>query len=118
MRADLDTLVTALYVTIDELLGPRRGPGRRPKLSDAELVCLAVAQVLLGSVRAALAAVRRPAAGAPVPVSANGLGLQPPLSSGRAAGRLGHPGHRCPHPELGRPAAAGRLDPGAVCLLA
>jgi hypothetical protein len=48
VRADLDTLVIALYVTIDELLGPRRGPGRRPKLSDAELVCLAVAQVLLG----------------------------------------------------------------------
>jgi hypothetical protein len=46
--ADLDTLVIALYVTVDELLGPRLGPGRRPKLSDAELVCLAVAQVLLG----------------------------------------------------------------------
>ena len=48
MHADLDTLVIALYVTVDELLGPRRGPGRKPKLSDAELVCLAVAQVLLG----------------------------------------------------------------------
>jgi hypothetical protein len=48
VRADLDTLVIALYVMVDELLGPRRGPGRRPKLSDAELVCLAVAQVLLG----------------------------------------------------------------------
>jgi hypothetical protein len=48
VHADLDTLVVALYVTIDELLGPRRGPGRPPKLSDAELVCLAVAQVLLG----------------------------------------------------------------------
>ena len=48
MHADLDTLVIALYVTIDELLGPRSGPGRPPKLSDAELVCLAVAQVLLG----------------------------------------------------------------------
>jgi hypothetical protein len=46
--ADLDTLVIALYVMVDELLGPRMGPGRRPKLSDAELVCLAVAQVLLG----------------------------------------------------------------------
>jgi hypothetical protein len=46
--ADLDTLVIALYVMVDELLGPRTGPGRRPKLSDAELVCLAVAQVLLG----------------------------------------------------------------------
>jgi hypothetical protein len=48
VHADLDTLVVALYVTIDELLGPRRGPGRPPKLTDAELVCLAVAQVLLG----------------------------------------------------------------------
>jgi Transposase DDE domain len=49
VRADLDTLVIARYVMVDELLGPRRGPGRKPKLSDAELVCLAVAQVLLGS---------------------------------------------------------------------
>jgi hypothetical protein len=48
VRADLDTLVIALYVMVDDLLGPRLGPGRRPKLSDAELVCLAVAQVLLG----------------------------------------------------------------------
>jgi hypothetical protein len=48
VHACLDDLVIALYVMVDELLGPRRGPGRRPKLSDAELVCLAVAQVLLG----------------------------------------------------------------------
>jgi Transposase DDE domain len=48
VHADLDTLVIALYVTIDELLGPWTGPGRPPKLSDAELVSLAVAQVLLG----------------------------------------------------------------------
>jgi hypothetical protein len=48
VHADLDTLVIALYVMVDDLLGPRSGPGRRPKLSDAELVCLAVAQVLLG----------------------------------------------------------------------
>ena len=52
MHADLDTLVIALYVRNDELIGsgngPRRSPGRPPKLSDAELLCLAVAQVLLG----------------------------------------------------------------------
>jgi hypothetical protein len=48
VRACLDDLVIALYVMVDDLLGPRRGPGRRPKLSDAELVCLAIAQVLLG----------------------------------------------------------------------
>jgi len=48
VHTDLDTLVTALYVTIDDLFGPRQGPGRKPKLCDAELVCLAVVQVLLG----------------------------------------------------------------------
>jgi hypothetical protein len=48
VHADLDTLCIALYVSVDDLLGPRIGPGRRPRLSDAELVCLAVAQVLLG----------------------------------------------------------------------
>jgi hypothetical protein len=48
VHACLDDLVIALYVTIDELLEPGRGPGRPPKLSDAELLCLAIAQVLLG----------------------------------------------------------------------
>jgi Transposase DDE domain len=39
----------ALYVEIDDHVAPcRRGRGRRPDLTDAELVCLAVAQVLLG----------------------------------------------------------------------
>lgn len=48
MPAALDALVVALYVQIDDFLGPRhRGPGRPPKLTDAELICLAVAQVLL-----------------------------------------------------------------------
>jgi hypothetical protein len=46
--AVLDDLVIALYVTIDELLDPHVGRGRPPKLSDSELVTLAVAQVLLG----------------------------------------------------------------------
>jgi len=48
---DLDTLLTALYVLIDDHVIPsgRRRPGRPKKLSDAELVCLAVAQVLLGA---------------------------------------------------------------------
>jgi hypothetical protein len=49
VRACLDDLIIALYVTIDDLLGPRLGPGRRPKLSDAEPVCRAVSQVLLGA---------------------------------------------------------------------
>jgi hypothetical protein len=46
--AALDALVIARYVEIDDLLGPRRGPGRPPKLSDAELVTLAVARSLSG----------------------------------------------------------------------
>src|SRR5450756_3252430 len=49
MTEDLDTLLTALYVEIDDHVAPpRQGRGRRPRLTDAELVGLAVAQVLLG----------------------------------------------------------------------
>ncbi len=48
MLADLDALVSALYVRIDDLLPPREGPGRRPQITDAELIALAVAQVFLG----------------------------------------------------------------------
>lgn len=55
MTTDLDTLVTALYVRIDDLLKAspqlapwRPGVGIAPRLSDAELVTLAVAQALLG----------------------------------------------------------------------
>lgn len=48
MHADLDTLVTALYVKVDDEIGGTRSRGRPPLLSDSELVCLAVAQALLG----------------------------------------------------------------------
>lgn len=47
MTADLDTLLTALYALADELLPRRARARRRPKITDAELVCLAVAQILL-----------------------------------------------------------------------
>jgi len=46
--ADLDALVTALYVRIDDLLPARSGPGRPPRITDAELIALAVAQMFLG----------------------------------------------------------------------
>jgi hypothetical protein len=46
---DLDTLLTALYVKIDDMIGGPRWRGRPPLLTDSELVCLAVAQVLLGA---------------------------------------------------------------------
>jgi hypothetical protein len=47
VRADLDALVTALYVWLDDLLPERSGRGAPPKLTDAELIALAVAQVFL-----------------------------------------------------------------------
>jgi hypothetical protein len=46
---DLDDLLIALYVLADEFL-PKRDPSRpgpKPRISDAEVLCLAVAQVLL-----------------------------------------------------------------------
>jgi hypothetical protein len=50
--ADLDTLLIALYVELTDRIIPslglsRRGPGRPAVVSGAELVCLALAQVLL-----------------------------------------------------------------------
>ena len=55
MNPDLDTLATRLYVTIDDLLidhpewAPERpAVGITPKLTDAELLTLAVLQALLG----------------------------------------------------------------------
>ena len=51
---ELNTLLTALYVDLDDRILPALGwsrahrPGRKPVLSDAELLCLAVAQELLG----------------------------------------------------------------------
>jgi hypothetical protein len=48
VTTDISTLVTALYVKIDDWLGKPCRAGRPPKLSDAELLTLAVAQVLLG----------------------------------------------------------------------
>jgi hypothetical protein len=53
--ADLDTLATALHVRADDLLkaSPEHAPARprvgiAPRLTDAELVTLAVMQALLG----------------------------------------------------------------------
>ncbi len=48
MLADLDSLLTALYVLVDDLLPARTGAGRRPQITDAELITLAVAQIFLG----------------------------------------------------------------------
>jgi hypothetical protein len=70
VTTDLDTLLTARYVLIDDHVMPsgQRRPGHPKKLSGAELVCLAVAQVLLGA-RSERDWIRQcyKAAGAPVP---------------------------------------------------
>ncbi|MDR3360953.1 MAG: hypothetical protein LBO20_10020 [Bifidobacteriaceae bacterium] len=57
MDTDLDTLVTALYVTIDDLLAghPEWVPSRpkvgiAPKIADSEMITLAVMAALLGHV--------------------------------------------------------------------
>lgn len=49
MLADLDDLLTALYVLADDFLPKRPSwiPGRKPQITDAEVICLAVAQILL-----------------------------------------------------------------------
>ena len=47
MTTDLEALVVAAYVFADEYAVPARG-GRRPLVSDAELVALAVAQAAIG----------------------------------------------------------------------
>lgn len=54
MTNNLDALLTALYVDREDRVLPAVGwnrdhlPGRKPRLADAELLCLAVAQQLLG----------------------------------------------------------------------
>ncbi|SEE30068.1 IS982 family transposase [Jiangella alba] len=54
MSNDLDALLTALYVHVEDRVFPVLGwsrdhrPGRKPGLSDGELITLAVAQQLLG----------------------------------------------------------------------
>ena len=50
VKTNLDALLTELYVFVDDhiVAAHRRRPGRPQRLSDSELVCLAVAQVLLG----------------------------------------------------------------------
>jgi Transposase DDE domain len=47
VTADLDTLLIPLYVFADGFLPRRPRARRRPQITDAELLCLAVAQILL-----------------------------------------------------------------------
>ena len=47
MDADLDLLLTTVYVTADDLLPERPGNARR-RVTDAEVVTLCVAQAIMG----------------------------------------------------------------------
>jgi hypothetical protein len=85
------------------------------QLSDAELICLAVAQVLLGfntERRWLRFADHRLGHLFPYLPSASAYNRRLRRA---APGRPCHPGPGRAHPNLRRPAAPGRPDPGAVC---
>jgi hypothetical protein len=84
----LDSLLIGLYVLADEFFIDWRGPGRPRKITDAELVGLAVAQVLLDCPgdRKFLAWARW-RLGHLFFVSAQAAGLQQAHPCARAAGR-------------------------------
>lgn len=48
MHAVLDDLLTAIYALTDDFLPERAGAGRPPKITDAELITLALAHLFLG----------------------------------------------------------------------
>src|SRR4051812_46716153 len=48
MHAQIDDLLTATYVLVDDFHPKRRGPGRPPRITDAELITLAIPQVFMG----------------------------------------------------------------------
>ncbi len=118
MRADLDLLCISVYCTADDLLPERPGNARR-KLTDAEIVTLCVAQVLMGipSDRRFLRAARRqlghlfPAAAQP------GRAAQAARAAGRDD-RVADRRLRRAEPRRQRRSRAARLDPGRVRPLA
>ncbi|MFB1041321.1 hypothetical protein ACEWKJ_00020 [Streptomyces chrestomyceticus] len=54
MTTEPDTLLTALYVHVDDHLKSPRWRGRPPRLTDTELVTLDMAQAVLGLVKQAI----------------------------------------------------------------
>jgi hypothetical protein len=71
VTADLDTLLIALFVELTDriplLSFTRHGPGKPPEVTDAELVCPAVAQVLLRLTTGGPGCAPLQAGGPPVP---------------------------------------------------
>ena len=101
MHADLDTLVIALYVTIDDLLGPRHGPGRRPSSATPSWSVWPSPRCCSGSGterRWLRFAGQR--LGHLFPYLPTASAYNRRLRRAAAAGRLGHPGPGRPHAEL------------------
>ena len=115
MLADLDALVTALYVRVDDLVPARNGPGRPPKITAAELIALAVAQMFLGlSNDRKFSRSRAGGWGTCSPTCQSSLAI----TSACARWRLRSPGHHPPGGHIAvvlrRPAAALVARPGGV----
>jgi hypothetical protein len=117
MDADLDLLCISLYCTADDLL-PEPRPNARRRLSDAEIVALCVAQVLMGIRATAASCARLDASWGPVP----SLPRQGALHKRRARPRPTRwSGSSAPSPRRARarrPARLARLDSGRVWALA
>ena len=96
MDADLDLLLTAVYVTADDLL-PERPENAKRSVTDAEVVTLCVAQAIMGipSDRRFLAVARKasapPVPNAPRPARLLQAPPAPERHVGVAAGRLRQP---------------------------
>jgi hypothetical protein len=119
--ADLDTLVTAPYVKVDDALQaapqPRRWRppvGIAPKLTDAELLTLAVLQALGRCLGGPLVAVCPHPPARVVSLPARPVRLQPAAAGGVPAAQVLHPGAGHRYRPVGRHRVGGPLHPGGV----
>ena len=84
--------MTGLYVKIDDDLGGRARLGRPPMLSDSELVCLAVAQALLGFAPKRTGCVRARSTWRRVPLPAAAVRVQQAAAGRGSADQAADPG--------------------------
>ena len=114
MSADLDALLTCLYVLVDDLLPARRRFGRPPRISDSELICLAIAQVLLDcpNERRFLRLSKR--GSAICSPTSRPVRVQQTAARARAAALAGDHAVGQAVALVLRPAPPARLDPGAL----
>ena len=121
MDADLDTLATALYVKIDDELKAspqlnrwRPAVGIAPKITDAELITLAVLQSLLSYHKEArwIRYAREPAP--PVSPPAQTARIQQATTGPDLADHPLHPAADLGHRPVAAPRAHRRLHPGGV----